>query len=366
MPPRRWIWLFGFVLAAAAAVSGSIQLYVTMRGHDHSFGKILLWELCCWGFWAAVAPVLVAAGARFADPVRRRSREWPLIIAVGIALIAAHITCDAAVILAVQPFLPIERFDFATAFVEEAKSTWMFDILACAIPTLAGYGAAAYDRAQRLVLRESRLEADLARAQLDALRLEIEPHFLFNTLNSIASLIRTDASDRALSMLLGLSELMRSTLHDSGPTTALEAELAFVRKYVELQRVRFADRLQVKYTVEAAAEQCEVPTFLLQPLVENAFRHGIARRPGACTLEISASLDADRLHIHIRDDGAGLPPAFDLAADGGVGLRNTQLRLQRGYGAAASLSLERRVAGGTEVAIALPVTRAVAMIEAAV
>lgn len=364
--PRRWIWPCGFALAAAAAVSGSTQLYVSMRNHNHAFGRILAWELVCWGFWAAVAPLLVSAGARFADPRRDLSRGWGYLFALGLMLIAAHITVDAGMIVAVQPFLPVEEFRFAAAFTEEVKSTWMFDILACAVPVLAGYGAAAYDRAQRLALRESRLEADLARAQLDALRLEIEPHFLFNTLNSIASLIRADASDRALSMLLGLSDLMRRTIQESGPTTTLGADLEFVRRYIELQQVRFADRLKVAYRIDPASEQCEVPTFLLQPLVENAFRHGIARRPGARHLEIATAIDHGQLVIRIADDGAGLPPAFSLVSDAGVGLKNTQSRLQRGYGSAAALSLSRRPTGGTDVEIVLPVVRPEEMVQAAV
>ena len=353
---RRRIWLCGFVVGAAAAVSASLQTYVSMTTHGHAFARILLWELGCWWFWATVAPLLVAQGARFADPAAIRRREWRRTVALAGVLIAAHIGVDAVVLVLVQPFVPVTHFTFAFALSSAAKSEWMFDIIAATIPLLIGYGAAASDRAQQLALRESRLEADLARAQLDALRLEIEPHFLFNTLNSIASLIRAESPDRALAMLLGLSDLMRSTLDTPGPTTTLGAELAFVERYVALQRVRFMDRLSVTYAIEPACEGCEVPTLLLQPLVENAFRHGIARRAGACAIDISARLEAGRLHIRIRDDGAGLPAGFDLRAGAGVGLRNTQSRLERSYGTAAALAIGPRQGGGTDVDITLPVT----------
>ena len=352
----RSIWLCGFVVGAAAALSASLQTYMSMSTHGHAFVPIVLWQLACWWFWAAVAPLLVGQGARFADPSRLGRREWRGTVALAAVLIAAHIGVDAVVIVLVQPFVPVELYAFAGALAVAAKSEWMFDIIAATIPLLVGYGAAASDRAQQLALRESRLEADLARAQLDALRLEIEPHFLFNTLNSIASLIRAESPDRALSMLLGLSDLLRSTLDTPGPTTTLGAELAFVERYVALQRVRFMDRLSVTYAIEPDCEGCEVPTLLLQPLVENALRHGVARRPGACSIDISARVEGGRLHIRIRDDGAGLPAGFDLRAGAGVGLRNTQSRLERSYGAAASLAIGPLPGGGTDVEITLPVT----------
>ena len=348
------MWLSGFAVAAAAALSASLQTYVSMTGHGHAFVRILAWELTCWWFWAAVAPLLTAQGARIADPRRLRTREWQRTAALVLALMALHVLVDAVAIVLVQPFVPVQSYGFAAALAAAAKSEWMFDIIVATLALLIGYGADAADRAQRLALRESRLEADLARAQLDALRLEIEPHFLFNTLNSIATLIRAEAPDRALSMLLGLSDLMRSTLDTPGPTTTLGAEIAFVQRYIALQRVRFMDRLSVSYAVDPGCEHCEVPTLLLQPLVENAFRHGVARRAGACTLDVSARLDAGQLRIRIRDDGAGLPADFDVHACTGVGLRNTQSRLERSYGTGASLAVSSRPAGGTDVDITLP------------
>ena len=198
-----------------------------------------------------------------------------------------------------------------------------------------------YSRARSLELRESRLEADLVRAQLDALRLEIEPHFLFNTLNSIAALIRSRASDRALAMLLELSELLRAAVDGRRQhTTTLAEEAAFVKRYIELQRARFSDRLDVKYSISPDSERCAVPAFLLQPVVENAFRHGLARRTGSCRLELAASIDAGQLHLSVRDDGAGLPADFNLVEHAGTGLGNARLRLQRLYDGAARLDLE--------------------------
>jgi two-component system, LytTR family, sensor kinase len=149
---------------------------------------------------------------------------------------------------------------------------------------------------------------------------------------------------------------MRSTLdHDVEQTRTVDAELAFVRRYVELQRVRFIDRLQVTYDVAAEAGPQLIPTLLVQPLVENAFRHGIARQPGNCRLEIAAGLEEGRLHLRVRDDGAGLPDHFSIGARGGVGLRNVESRLRRLYGDQASLHVTPASPRGTEVHIELPV-----------
>jgi two-component system LytT family sensor kinase len=230
------------------------------------------------------------------------------------------------------------------------------DLLVYGLLLVIGAGLAVYQRAQNLEARESRLEADLARAQLDALRLEIEPHFLFNSLNSIAALIRKKASDRALSMLLELSELLRAAVDGRRQhTTTLAEETAFVKRYIELQRTRFSDRLDVRYAISPESERCAVPAFLLQPVVENAFRHGFARRSGSCHLELAASVDGNHLHVSVRDDGAGLPPDFDLTEHAGTGLGNARLRLQRLYDGTAQIRLERADGGGTIAHIRLPV-----------
>jgi LytS/YehU family sensor histidine kinase len=219
--------------------------------------------------------------------------------------------------------------------------------------------------ARQLEIRESGLEAELAKAQLEALRLEIKPHFLFTTLNAISALIRRNANDRALDMLIGLSELMRHTLERTNdPLTTLDAEMDFTKRYVDLQQARFADRLDVSYVIDHECRALGVPTFVLQPLVENAIRHGMARHARRCRLEVGARLEQEMLHLWVSDDGVGLPATFDLERDSRTGLGNTRSRLERLYGRSAQLRVSPREGGGTVADILVPARAMVVATEA--
>lgn len=348
------MWLIGAGGASLIALTTSAQIYVSMLDHGHSFVRLAAWQLCSWSVWAVVTPSVLRLGARLSDRSARMPRRALTIAVTGLAIMAAHVLTASLATIVIQPYVPVQIFRFGSALVLQVISV-PADLLVYGILLLIGSTAAVYHRARDLEIRESRLEADLARAQLDALRLEIEPHFLFNTLNAIASLIRSRASDRALSMLLGLSDLLRTTVDGTRRhTSTLGEETAFVKRYIELQRARFSDRLEVQYTISPESESCAVPAFLLQPLVENAFRHGVAKRPGPCRLELASAVDEGELHVWVRDDGVGLPVDFSVTEHAGTGLRNTRLRLQRIYDGAAELELQPATGGGTIAHIRLP------------
>ena len=242
------------------------------------------------------------------------------------------------------------EYDYRQAFVEQFGSQFVTDALAFAVLLLVARG-------RLLALREARLEAELTRAHLETLRLEIQPHFLFNTLNSVAALIRLKANDKALDMLLKLSELMRRTLdRPAGHLVALGDEVDFVKRYIDLHRSRFSDRLDVTYAVDSDCQDVAVPPFLLQPLVENALRHGMAKHAGPCRLELGARFDRDLVLVWVADDGAGLPAGFDIARDAGTGLSNIRRRLDELYGPSATLGIRPAERAGTVVDIAVPRT----------
>jgi len=200
-------------------------------------------------------------------------------------------------------------------------------------------------------VRASQLEAQLAQAQLEALRMQLHPHFLFNTLNAIGSL---EMEERARRMLVRVSDFLRLTLQDAGvQRVTLAREVEFLAQYLEIERTRFADRLTVEIAVDAEAREAMVPNLILQPIVENAVRHGISARAAAGTVGVYASRSNGSLVLRVRDSGPGLHGSVRT----GRGLAITRSRLDGLYGGNARLAMENGAAGGFEVRIELPFER---------
>ena len=209
-----------------------------------------------------------------------------------------------------------------------------------------------YRTARQSEVRASQLEAQLSSAQLDVLRSQLDPHFLFNTLNSVSALMHRDVN-AADTMLARLSEMLRLTLDSSfAQEVPLRTELETVRLYLSIMDARFGDRLSSSFDVPEPLLGERVPSFLLQPLVENVVRHGIDETTGRTTNRIGAAVAGDALTLRITDDGRGLPP--DAVRREGLGLRNTRLRLAELYGGAARLDVSNRDGGGTEVVVVIP------------
>lgn len=219
------------------------------------------------------------------------------------------------------------------------------------------YHLVAYYRGLReKELIASRFEEQLARAELSALRMQLQPHFLFNALNSISELVYTDPA-AADQMLVRLSELLRQSLDSTGQQEVpLEQELEYVQRYLEIERMRYSDRLQLQFFVDQFTLDGAVPTFLLQPLVENAVVHGVGRSQGPCRVAVRSRREGDELYLEVEND---LPPG---AAPGparrgdreGVGLQNTRARLAQLYGDRGRLELEVRPEGIALARVVLP------------
>jgi sensor histidine kinase YesM len=204
-------------------------------------------------------------------------------------------------------------------------------------------------------LRESQLQAELSAARLSALRAQLHPHFLYNSLNGIAALIADGQRDAALAATEQLAELLHAAFRDDGRTLIpLEEELALVDRYLVLQQLRFADRLTVTRSVAPGLGHVLVPPLLLQPLVENAVQHGLAGATGGVAIRLAARTDGDRLQVEIENDGPRLRPDWDQAPPRGVGIPNTSSRLRTLYGDAAGLRLAPREAGGMLATVWLP------------
>jgi sensor histidine kinase YesM len=353
----RSVLLIATAIATMLAFAVSAQTYLSMRTHGHSFLRMLGWQLACWSFWALAAPLAVRTGEALAASGDARGRMYVRAGSLGIVLAAGHAVLAALSTVWLQPFTPLLAHGFGDALIDQLGFVLVIDIVAYAAVLLVGASLAMHDRARQLASRESRLEAQLTRANLEALRLEIQPHFLFNTLNTIGALIRRKSVDRALEMLVGLGELLRETLdHRRGDVSSVEAEVDFVRKYVDLYRARFSDRLTVAFAVDPSALNCRIPTFVLQPLVENAFRHGVARQVAPCRVEIGARVEQGTLRLWVADDGPGVAPDFDVAARSGTGISNVRSRLECLFGPAASVTIRPRESGGTLAEITIPMT----------
>ena len=224
------------------------------------------------------------------------------------------------------------------------------------------YAAALLVASDRLArtrrMREVQLQEQVSRAQLHTLRMQLQPHFLFNTLNSVSALVEEDVRG-GQRMISRLSEFLRMTLSTAAhQEVPLRDELELLDAYVEIERIRFGDRLRVEYDVAPEARDALVPNLILQPLVENAIRHGIQPSLTGGTVTIRAYREEDRLVLEVADDGVGLDAAPERASGTGVGLANTGERLRQCYGDAAELEILRRVPAGTVVVQRLPFTPA--------
>jgi two-component system, LytTR family, sensor kinase len=217
-----------------------------------------------------------------------------------------------------------------------------------------GHGLELQQRYKHEELKAVQLEARLVEAELKVLREQLHPHFFFNTLNTVAVLVRERKHDEAVTLIARLSSLLRLSLDRTRlHEVTLREELEFLACYVDIQKARFADRLTVDIAIEPAALEARVPNLLLQPLVENAILHGVAPKAGPGRVEVSGRVVAGRLQLEVRDDGPGLREGA-TPADEGVGLGNTRERLARIYGEHGTLSFRSAPGRGLAVLISLP------------
>lgn len=205
-----------------------------------------------------------------------------------------------------------------------------------------------------LRVANAELETRLVRASLDALKMQLHPHFLFNTLNSITSLIRNNRTREAEDVVAGLGELLRRSLdHKQEAKVTLEHELEFLHRYLDIESIRFQDRLRVEFDISPKCLAAQVPGLILQPLVENAMKHGISKDSAARVLRISAARDGTRLILTVYNDGPPLPKD-DAAISRGIGVQSTVTRLQMLYGDEARLWLRDQAPRGVRAEIILP------------
>lgn len=297
---------------------------------------------------ALLSPLIVGLARRWPLVQGARSTGYSVHVLAMFSFIVLHVSIVATsfVIGGVSPPNSI-------AFIKQLTGRSALD--AVVYWSIVG-ATVAIDGARRARERErlqSELMASLAEARLTALRAQIDPHFLFNTLNAISVLALRSEPERVVEALSLLADLLRTSL-DGTPTqqVALSDELAFLDRYLELQHLRFSDRLEVTRIVSDAALRAQIPAMLLQPLVENAVQHGVSNSLGAVRVNLDARVSGDTLTIEVQDNG----PGFPSAPHNGIGLTNTRARLQQLYGANQSLTCGNVPGGGAMVRVSIPYT----------
>ncbi len=354
VPSARW-WVFFGLWTVAGLVSAS-QLYwlYKLKEPDFYFWKAAVWQMPPWYYWGLASPLILRMQRRF--PLE--SHRWPLAVAVHLpanALFAAgYISVAILSGRAAQ-----QAWFFEESFLS-LLPMMMLKNLHSELLTYWGIVAAghALDYRQRYRERElaaAQLETQLAHAQLDALKMQLHPHFLFNTLHAIAVLVRKQDTQGSIRMLTGVSDLLRLALENVGrQLVPLKQELDFVDRYLEIERTRFQDRLVVERQISPDTLNAEVPNLILQPLVENAIKHGIAPRAASGRIELRAERVGDTLRLTVLDDGGGLPPGWALSQAKGVGTSNVSARLRQLYGDRQRFTLENNPGGGVCATVEIP------------
>lgn len=345
---KRITWILSLSFWTALGLICGLQIWVSMISHGHALWRVVLNQVLIWEVWALIAPLIRRLARRY--PIVPPARRAILVHVLAALLIApVHSAWWSMLLVQVRPYEGMGSQRFDQAFSKVVYSGLPTQLLLYCGVLAAHYAAEFYEEVRARELDLTRLEASLTEARLHALKLQIQPHFLFNTLNSISALARTSRNGEAVTMIAGLSDLLRYTLDRAGEQrVAVEEELHNAQRYLEIERVRFPDRLT--FTIDAAEDalRAAVPTLLLQPLLENAIRHGIARVVAAGRVEVRVRRAGDALRIEVWNTGK-------LAADHrqGIGLRNTTARLRHLYRGAHAFELGP-TDGGVLASLSLP------------
>ncbi|MFN8059824.1 MAG: sensor histidine kinase [Vicinamibacterales bacterium] len=342
---RSWTLFFlGLTLLGLLTMAHFVLVY-RGRGMDITLREAFLSGLATWYPWALLAPIIFVVSRRFPfDPPTWR-RSLLVHLPVGVTCGALYTTMRWA--LSFFPWIDEKPLRWSQLMIGEFLLVFItYVALVSAFQSWHNYR-----RFQERQLRASQLETALARAELAGLKMQLQPHFLFNTLHAISTLIHRDPK-AADEMITQLSDLLRITLDNIGvQEVSLKEELDFLRRYLDIQQTRFQDRLSIRLAVPPETLDARLPNQILQPIVENAIRHGLDVRPGARLVEIASSCRDSVLVVSVRDDGPGVGEG---PVREGVGLSNTRARLRSQYGAGARLELANHPAGGLLVTITIP------------
>lgn len=363
------VWTASFAIWIFISIAATVTIYqmYRMTGEHRQFREIAAMEFCQILSFLPLTPFAFGLALRY--PIQRGNWLKPTLIHVSAALVftLGHVV--------VRGFTPYGYWDpkhqgWTYTFWDSYAHSWRFslsllnriflgnvvdDVTSAYLPiSLIGHAILYYRRLQEKELRATQLEGQLAKTRLQMLKNQMQPHFLFNTLHSISALMLTNvaAADR---MMTSLSDLLRMSLEDNGnQLTTLSREVEFLEVYVDIEKARFEDKLRVFFDIEPESLDAQIPHLLLQPLVENAIRHGVSRCSRAGKIEIIAKHERDHLEVWIRDNGSGFEEPPEELFRQGLGLSVARERLETLYADKQRCEIRNVAAGGVEVYLRMP------------
>ncbi|HEY3856902.1 MAG TPA: sensor histidine kinase [Verrucomicrobiae bacterium] len=340
-------WLIGFLFWTGIGLSFASQFYISSAkaGLDVTWAEAVNYSLADWYVFALLSIPVIYLARRFPFEERRWRTSLPVHLASSAAFSLTYMVLRAW----------LGHWQGATNFADAFKpllvKTWHFNLLVYWVIVAVSQASEYYRKFRQHEMSALELEKRLAQAKLQALQMQLNPHFLFNCLHSISSLMHQDV-EGADRMITQLGDLLRAALANSDTQEVpLRQELDFLRRYLEIEQTRFGERLAVKMDIAPETLDALVPNLILQPLVENAIRHGIEPHGKAGRIELRANRQNGLLALEVQDSGAGLRGAPTRE---GVGLSNTRARLRELYGAAHQFDLRDGADGGLQVRLSIP------------
>lgn len=351
---KRTEWKFVLIGWGVYGVYMSIASYVISErlGRPISWLLAIVNDFSYAALWVLITPLVLWLARRYRFERGRALSSFFIHLGASVLLSFVQKGAHWSIVAAYNAALHQQLFSWDPLY-RNLLSFYDYGLQLYWIVLAVNYAAEYYERYRQKELMASQLQSQLAQAQLQALKMQLHPHFLFNTLHTIAGLVRNDEKQKAVKMISGLSELLRATLDSTEKQEVpLRQELDTIRRYLDIQQVRFSDCLHTQINVDPATLDALVPNLVLQPLVENAVVHGITPKAPAegCTITISSVRLNGTLQLEVRDNGPGLG---STTADG-IGLSNTRARLQQLYGEKHSFEVKNAEGGGVRATILLP------------
>lgn len=346
----QWLAATLFWMFIAALLGLQIWLLSRLPGESIELRRTIVWQTTFYLGWIP-----------FTVPIWRAINRWHLedlgwwrvvLIHLGVAVLLAVIQSSLVVAVA-GTLLPSPNETFAQMLPGQIRGRIYIQLVIYAGVAGLGHAFAMYGRWREQTERAARLEGQLADSRLSALRAQLHPHLLFNSLHAVASLVRESRNPEAVRLIADLSQLLRKVLDTDRVWHSIADELSLVRTFFDIQRVRFEDRLVTTITVAPDAQDAVVPVLVIQPLVENSLRHGLAEKVDVGHVDVNVSRDGETLVIQVTDDGVGVTEPI-AATGGGTGLSNLRARLETLYGGRAGMTAGARDGGGFVVTIRLP------------